>query len=273
LSYYKNLANSEGGKIVMGGTTVVNGVYEGTKVLVGTTAQPIEIDGPVVITGDVIIKGVVKGQGSIYAGRNVHIIDNLTYANPPSWPKPDYDAETTSSNNVEKDFLSLCAKGNVVMGNYTHSSWKQIYNYIKPPFTSAYVVDATDSDIGYVSYYSGGEPYFDGDYTDYDGGSKSDGSNRKYFESSLSDTTFQSYSPTNKISQVDALVYTNHLISGKVINMTFNGGVMGRDEGIVFSGYILMNYDYRVRDIGKEYVDINLPLAIMDPAYVNWSED
>ncbi len=48
-------------------------------VLIGTTDNPIRIDGPVVVPGDVIIKGVIAGRGTIYAGRNVHVIGQLEY--------------------------------------------------------------------------------------------------------------------------------------------------------------------------------------------------
>ena len=55
-------------------------------VLVGTPSHPINIDGPVVVPGDVILRGWVTGQGTIYAGRNVHIVDSVQYVDRPSWP-------------------------------------------------------------------------------------------------------------------------------------------------------------------------------------------
>ncbi|MFA4857731.1 MAG: hypothetical protein WC901_03675 [Candidatus Margulisiibacteriota bacterium] len=273
LDYYQNLAIEENGTVKIDGATIINNNYTGTVVLVGTSTSPIVIDGPVVVSDDVIIKGVVSGQGTIYAGRNVHIIADISYQNPPSWPKPDYDPEDTADENVDKDFLCLSAKGNVVLGDYNHSGWAVVKDYIQPPFTSAYAVDATDAGNGYVSYYSDGTPYFDGNYTDYDGGAKSDGASRKFYESSLSDTQFSSYSPTIRIDQIDALVYTNHLVGGRVNNMNFNGSVIGRDDGIAFTGSLTMNYDYRVREQGREYVNINLPLSVMDPEEVSWREE
>ena len=273
LSYYRDLAISEGGTISQNGVQLVTNVYEGTMSLVGTAAHPIEVDGPVVVSEDVVLKGVISGQGTIYAGRNVHIIDDLTYDDPPEWPKPDYNPETTASNNVNSDLVALCAKGNVVMGNYRHGGWNYVRYFIRPPFTSPYIVDATDADIGYVSYYQGDDPYFDGNYTSYDGGVKGDGSSRRYYESSLSDSAFNALGPSNNINQIDALVYTNHLVGGRVRNMNFNGSVIGRDEGIVFSGYVTMNYDYRVKERGNEYININLPLSIMDPEEVSWTEE
>lgn len=271
LSYYQQLAISQNGTIKQGSQTIVNNVYSGTLTLVGTSQNPIKIDGPVVVTNDVILKGVVQGQGTIYAGRNVHIIGNLTYKNPPSWPKPDYNASQTALANVNKDFLGLCSKGNVVMGDYTSSGWSQVKDFLDPSFTNPYVVDQTDSSIGYVSYWQGGEPYFDGDYLAYDGGKKSDNSNRRYYESSLSNSQFQNLNPTNSISQIDALVYTNHVIAGRVSNMNFNGSVIARDEAIVFAGYVTMNFDYRVKENGNEYVDIELPITVLPPQRLSWS--
>jgi len=56
-------------------------------VLIGTRARPITIDGPIVTEGDVIVKGYVSGRGTLYTGRNVHVIGEITYANPPTWPR------------------------------------------------------------------------------------------------------------------------------------------------------------------------------------------
>ncbi len=89
---------------------VKNGVYlgqdgiagtgdeNGPLVLIGTPSNPIIIDGPVVIPSDVIIRGMVTGRGVIYAGRNVHVIGDVTYCtsnsctnngwSPLDWPAP-----------------------------------------------------------------------------------------------------------------------------------------------------------------------------------------
>lgn len=55
-------------------------------VLVGTALNPIEIHGPVIIPGDVIIRGRITGQGTIYSGRNVHLVGGLVYQAKPVWP-------------------------------------------------------------------------------------------------------------------------------------------------------------------------------------------
>lgn len=262
LSYYRSLAASENGTIKQGGATLVNNEHTGNIVLIGTDVAPIEIDGPVVITGDVLIKGKVTGQGTIYSGRNTHVLGDIEYVNPPAWPKPDTDSTATDTLNNTKDFVGFAAKGNVVVGDYTQNSWVvTLRNYLKPPFTQAYEVDPTDSGIGYISYYSGGEPYFDGDYTDNDGGTKADGSNRKYYESSYTDAYFTSVAELS-INRVDAVMYTNHAFTGKVGNFTMNGSIVSRDEALVYSGDIAMNYDVRARDKGEEFY---LPRALALP--------
>ncbi len=78
LTYYDGAAQQ---------TKTIQAVHSGDKpvVLIGTVSRPIVLNGPVVIPGDVIIKGVVTGQGTIYAGRNVHVIGETQYQNPPHW--------------------------------------------------------------------------------------------------------------------------------------------------------------------------------------------
>lgn len=103
LALYKRMAKKHEGtgstlRYTQGGTRyTMNSVYNGPDnlpntaddheplVLVGTASKPIEINGPVVIPGDVIIRGVIKGRGTIYAGRNIHIVGNVTYTDPPTW--------------------------------------------------------------------------------------------------------------------------------------------------------------------------------------------
>lgn len=97
-------------------------------VLIGTTAKRILLSGSVVVRGDVIIKGVVSGQGTIYSGRNVYVAHDLTYLTGPTSYAPasttETDTETWLAANRSKDFLGLFAKENVVLGNFTNSTWK-----------------------------------------------------------------------------------------------------------------------------------------------------
>ncbi|MCP4650551.1 MAG: hypothetical protein GY853_10790 [PVC group bacterium] len=263
LNYYKGLAATHNGTIKQGGATVVTNVLDDKIVLIGTDANPIEIDGPVVVTGDVLIKGKVSGQGTIYSGRNMHIIGSVQYVDGPSWTKPDTDPTGTDTVNEGKNFLGLAAKGNVIVGDYTESAWNSCKNYLKPSFTVPYKVDPQDADIGYVSYYSGGDAYFNGDYTAYDGGTKSDGSNRRFYESSYDNTYFASVADSyTNMNRVDAVVYTNHAFTGRIKNFQMNGGIISRDEAIIYTNYIKMNYDVRAKDKGEDFY---LPRALALP--------
>lgn len=100
LTFYKHLASKLSGGLSYykpgdNVPTPIPGVYAGPDgvsgtaddkhplVLVGTQSKPIEIKGPVVIPGDVIIRGYVKGHGTIYTGRNLHIVGQIKYLQPP----------------------------------------------------------------------------------------------------------------------------------------------------------------------------------------------
>ena len=132
----------------------------GALVLIGTQANPIVVEGPVVVDSDVIIKGYVKGQGTIYSGRNVHIIGDIKYVNPPVWSHPDADDAAVEAANAKKDLLGLVAKGNIVIGDPSDSAWhNSVDNYIKSGTSSSvvkkYACDPSDADIGYPATFQG----------------------------------------------------------------------------------------------------------------------
>jgi len=283
LQVYRDLATARKGTISQGGTVVVDRVQgddtgeDDHILLVGTVSDPIVLSGPVVIEGDIAIKGYVTGRGTIYAGRNIHIIGNLRYVDPPEWKKPITDKEAVKSGNVAKDLIGLAAKGSIVMGDYTTATWQSYtQRYQQPPFTTPYIVDTTDQANGYVSYYdTSGDPVFDGNYAALDGGQKDDGSGgvtvRRFFESSFSDDEIKANADAGDVTQIDAILYTNHLLTGKVGACTWNGTLVSRDEAIIYSGSVDLNYDVRVRGDGYEYLDIFLP---REPAYriLYWGE-
>ncbi len=134
LSPYEENAVAQGGSISIGGTVYADGVLgddAGEKqhlYLVGTTANPIVLDGPVVVRGDVVIQGVVTGQGAIYAGGNVYVPRSVSYLNGPTTTRPasnsQADTEAWLSTNWERDFLGLFARKNVVVGDHTNSTWR-----------------------------------------------------------------------------------------------------------------------------------------------------
>ena len=152
--------------IKQGGSTIASVYYDGVGpsgdasladkgalVLVGTQSNPIVVNGPVIVESDVIIKGYVTGQGTIYSGRNIHIVGNIQYKNPPSWS----NKSTQSANNSSKDMLGLMAKGNIVLGDCTQDSWlSSIKTYLSTqPYVQQYACDTTDANIGYPSTFGG----------------------------------------------------------------------------------------------------------------------
>ena len=132
LAIYEQHAKDTGSNITIGGVQVTDAVCGddvGEKqnlCLIGTTLNPIVINGTVVVRGALIIKGVVTGHGVIYAGDNVYIADDLTYKTPPTTARPtgpsEAEFETWLNANQSKDTLGLFAREHVVLGDYTHSS-------------------------------------------------------------------------------------------------------------------------------------------------------
>ena len=276
----------------------INGVYDGDGpdglsgtdddgclVLVGTYDNPIVIDGPVVVKKDLIIKGYFTGQGTIYVRRNTHIMGDLIAVDPPVWDKPDTNPEGTAADNREKDFLALASKGNTVLGDYTSSDWyNNIKYYIYPngSFCQPYETDATDVENGYDSDKNDNNGYrFDGDYRLYDGGryvndeTLGTSLSRRYYQSSINRTRFTSYADSSLLSQVDAVLYNNHLIVGYVGDMEFNGGIVSRNEAINFSGSPMINWDIRMGSTSKDAMDIDLylPVSLSPPETLYWYQN
>ena len=131
----------------------------GALVLIGTQSNPIRINGPVVVDNDVIIKGYVSGQGTIYCGRNIHIIGDVKYVNAPSWGHPDANDAAVDASNATKDLLGLIAKGNIVVGDCTTDSWmNSVGKYINGGTSSVveqYACDESDANIGYPTIFQG----------------------------------------------------------------------------------------------------------------------
>lgn len=290
LGDYKTFAEVNNGTVTTGGVVAINAVHSGAGpsgftnasdagciVLVGTAAKPIVINGPVVVNRDVVIKGYYTGQGTIYSGRNIHIIGDLTAVNPAQWEQPDTAANFTNNtlpDNLEADFLGLCAKGSIILGDYRDFTSGQLY-YMSDDFVEAYAVTAADADIGYVSYTENGVSYFDGNYTNTFGTKcgtvATNGVPRKYYESSLSDNVFGSLNPQEYIGRIDAMIYNNHLTTGKLTeNAMFNGGIICRDEALIASGRFYINWDPRValQDEFRPY----LPPELGPAETIQWRE-
>jgi len=304
-------ADSSMCKVTQGGTVLVDKYYNGTGpsgdasladkgvlVLEGTQSNPIVVNGPVVVESDVIIKGYVKGQGTIYSGRNVHIVGNIQYVNPPSW-----SGKQANANNSTKDMLGLMAKGNIVMGDYTDANWlSSIRTYLTTqPYVQQYACDSTDDLIGYPSTFGGSYEAVEkvasmgagsdashapggwdsatgqfgkvrevgtGEYvqkqvynsrtrrwetqnievtapaTQYD---------RRYYESVALDSEISSRCST--ITRIDAVLYNNHGIFGKLGQCTINGSLVCRNEGLQYASKLYLNWDIRLYSGSSETVD------------------
>lgn len=281
----------------------------GALVLVGTDANPIVINGPVIVPNDVIIKGTVTGQGTIYSGRNIHIVGNITYKNPPSWS----GKSTQNSANATKDMLGLMAKGNIVLGDAKTTTMNDISTYLtKQPYVQRYKCDTSDAAIGYPETFGGSymaEEYVSntdfgkcqsagladyvpggydaatgkfgkmaqrtvtlstyhterewvstgrnsGYYRDkkvYDTGTEyyTDYS-RRYYESVCLDTEITSRATT--ITRIDAVLYNNHGIFGKIGQCSINGSLVCRNEGIRYSTALNLNWDIRLYSGSNETV-------------------
>ena len=92
-------------------------------ILVGTEANPIEIDGAVAIDGDLVIAGTVKGWGQINVRNNVYIVGDVTYQNDTSEPFG------TAPDGTENG-LAVAAGGSIMMGDYlTRRAKDKLYSY------------------------------------------------------------------------------------------------------------------------------------------------
>lgn len=220
-----------------------NGVLDGSAILIGSDTNPIRIHGPVAVTQDVVIKGTLKGQGTLYAGRNVHIVGSIKYKTPPNFRGSDPDAVEAA---VEKaDMLGLAARQSVIMGNPNSFSSYTLY-YMTPPFTKTRLDEWGNTIPAYNAL-------------------EVDSSGRYRYKSVISDSTMNSIA--EGVNQIDAILYTNYLGGGNIGTsgggVAFNGSIISKDESmIVYSLPMRMNYDTRIREraISKQpLIDIDLP--------------
>lgn len=221
-----------------------NGLVSGSAVLVGTADKPIKLYGPVTVDQDVVIKGYTQGQGTIYAGRNVHIVGSTRYKNPPSWLGN--DPAQNDRDNEKKDLLGLAARGSVIMGDPTTFGNPWPLYYMMPPFTKG----RYDDNGNYIPAFNAMDV---------------DGSGRRKYQSVVSDSVV--HGMAEGVNQIDAVVYTNYVGGGNVgtggNGVTFNGTIVSKDESIVtWSLPIRMNYDTRIRERGPDeppLIDLQLP--------------
>lgn len=221
-----------------------NGVVAGSAVLVGTDAHPIKIHGPVTFGQDALIKGTVSGQGTIYTGRNVHVVGSIRYANKPSFKGS--DPVQIDKQNQASDMLGLAARGSIIMGKTTEFNDSYPLQYMMPPFTKG----RYDANGNWVPPFNAKER---------------DASGFMRYQTVLGDAVMNSVA--EGINQIDAVLYTNFVGGGNIGTggggVTFNGSIISKDEAmVVFSLPMRCNYDSRIRERSatqKPLIDIKLP--------------
>ena len=300
LDYYEQLANDRGGSIKIDGVTLVDKVFgdepgeSGNIVLIGTSSEPIEIDGPVVVTGDVVIKGKITGQGTIYTGRNIYIADDIDYKKAPSSPRPASENPSVVDGWVEAhkddDLVAFAAKENIVMGDYTKDPHFGYYDSDKW-YSNYYLFDMGSEDVGMdgipdtgdigeddgifnPSYEDlDGDGIFDDDYNWSDIQTQEDITN--FYNVPIDVTEFGDLASldTNK---VEGVFYTNHAFAGRTGNgIHMNGAIVSKDEAIVYRNTITFNYDERINTRyvtdPNRFVDLGLP-TVETAVILSWQE-
>ncbi|MGN0890590.1 MAG: hypothetical protein ACI4W7_02955 [Candidatus Spyradenecus sp.] len=282
-----------------GPSGVVGAQDAGCVVMYGTKSNPIVIDGPVVIEGDVVIGGYIKGQGCIYAGRNIHFIDNVTYVNRPDWSNSKNDPTGTATNNRDNaDLVGFCAKGLITAGAVNNPNSGVCDPAMLKAFLDAqgyteYPVDVSDSANGYPG---GGN--FNSDYfrvenggqnkrierieVDADGNRTIVSADRKFYEPSVEAKYI--YNANDYIDHIDGVLFTNHAFIGgssyladytKPGNgLTINGAYVTRNQ--ISSTWAGFNFNWDIR-LGSESLEnaknpIYLPMTIDRPRLIAWRE-
>ncbi len=87
-----------------------SGSYDGNVILVGTSVEPIILDGDIAINGDLVISGPVQGWGTLQVRGNTYIVGDVTYADAPG----EFGQTTSGSENG----LAVVSGGSILMGDY-----------------------------------------------------------------------------------------------------------------------------------------------------------
>lgn len=224
-------------------TATTNGIVSGSVAVIGDSTHPILIHGPVTINQDCVIKGQVSGQGTIYTGRNVHIVGSIKYQTPPNFTGTNLAA--TKAQNEKADMLGLAARGSIIMGD-TSTFGGYPLNYMTPPFTHSRLDDNGNTIAAYNA-------------------NAVDSTGFKKYQSVFGDTYIHSVS--SGVNQIDAVMYTN-LVGGGDLGTsgggcTINGSIISKDEAMVlWSLPMKMNYDGRIKELSlskQPLIDIALP--------------
>ncbi len=221
-----------------------NGVVTGSAILVGSVTHPLLVHGPVTFTQDAIIKGNVSGQGTIYTGRNVHIVGSIIYTNKPNFRGT--DQATIDKVNERADMVALAARGSVIMGDTSTFNDGYPLQYMTPPFTKG----RYDESGNWIAA-------FDAKAVDSSGVMR--------YQSVIGGANIHSVS--SSVNQIDAVLYTNFVGGGNIGTggggVIFNGSIISKDEAmVVWSLPMRMNYDSRIRErnlSSTPLIDLSLP--------------
>ncbi len=91
-------------------TLASSGRYDGNLILVGTEANPIQLDGEIAVNGDLVMTGKVKGTGQIFVRGNTYLAGDVTYADAPG--------KFGEAADGHKNALALVSGGSIMMGDY-----------------------------------------------------------------------------------------------------------------------------------------------------------
>ncbi|GIV08743.1 MAG: hypothetical protein KatS3mg019_0834 [Fimbriimonadales bacterium] len=239
-----------------------NGVVNGSVALIGYQNRPIRIRGPITITQDVVIRGYVEGQGTIYAGRNVHIVGDIIYKNPPDFRGSVLDS--VMSLNERKNALGLAARGSIMMGNTKRFGDPYPLRYMTPPFTRG----RYDENGNWI-------PPFNARQTDSTGRMRYQSAFGSADQSDIERLSLQVDINQNGVieedekgvSRIDAVMFTNFVGGGNLATdgrgLTVNGAIIAKDEAMVlYSLPLRFNYDWRIRERSLDdqpLINIELP--------------
>jgi len=239
-----------------------NGVVNGSAALIGYRNYPIKIHGPVTFTQDVVIRGYVQGQGTLYSGRNVHVVGDIIYKNGPDFRGT--NLTTIDNNNEKKDMLALAARGSVMLGNTKQFARPYPLDYMTPPFTKP----RYDEDGNLIPAFNALEVDSAGRmrYKSLLGADNQSEIERLTLNIDI-DQNGTISNDEKGISRVDSILFTNFVGGGNLatdgLGFTLNGSIICKDEAMVlWSLPMRMNYDGRIRERGlnqNPLIDINLP--------------
>jgi len=239
-----------------------NGVINGSVALIGYRDYPIRIHGPVTVTQDLVIRGYVQGQGTLYAGRNVHIVGDIIYKNPPDFRGSNFNSVL---NSVEKkDVLGLAARGSIMMGNTRQFRDPYPLRYMTPPFTRG----RYDENGNWIPPFNALERDETGRYRYQSAYGAADQSDIERLSTQIDIDRNGSISADERgISRIDSILFTNFVGGGNLatdgMGLVINGTIIAKDEAMVlWSIPMWLNYDWRIRERSLDdtpLINIELP--------------